>query len=402
MWHYLNNSKVKCLKFWILICFCLTSLNLSAQDKPRNWALSGYVKNLQAFYNVTIPGISPILETQNFVHNRLNFKWYLNDHLTFKTGIRTRAFYGAQPVLLGAFDENAGNDVLDLSFKILDEKEFLVHTLVDRLYFEYSKKNWEIRLGRQRVNWGINNFWNPHDIFNAFNFTDFDYEERPGSDALRVKYYTGAASSIEFAAKAFKEGTWDEIVFGFLWKFNKKNTDFQVMTAYFQEDLVLGLGWAGNIGNAILKGEMSTFIPTTSDGEYAFAGTLSYDYSFKNGLFVSAGLLYNSSADADSQFGNLLNFEISPKNLYPYPWSIYVQTGYALTPLLMGNIALIYSPSESHNTFLSPGLTYSVAQDWDFDLISQINFLNYESFATGEKTYASILQAVFMRVKYSF
>ena len=37
----------------------------------------------------------------------------------------------------------------------------------------------------------MNLVWNPNDLFNAFSFVDFDYEERPGSDALRIQKYTG-------------------------------------------------------------------------------------------------------------------------------------------------------------------------------------------------------------------
>ena len=107
--------------------------------------------------------------------------------------------------------------------------------MLDRLYLDYVKGNLEVRLGRQRVNWGINTVWNPNDIFNAFTFTDFDYEERPGSDALRVKYYTGFASSIEIAVKAFDRK--EDAVGGILWKFNKWNYDFQALVGIMQEDL---------------------------------------------------------------------------------------------------------------------------------------------------------------------
>lgn len=31
--------------------------------------------------------------------------------------------------------------------------------------------------------------WNPNDWFNTYNYFDFDYEERPGTDAIRVRVY---------------------------------------------------------------------------------------------------------------------------------------------------------------------------------------------------------------------
>ncbi|MCB0557706.1 MAG: hypothetical protein KDD09_02100, partial [Phaeodactylibacter sp.] len=142
----------------------------------------------------------------NLIHNRLNFRWMINDELKLRTDLRTRVFYGdlvrANPNYGDAID-NVNNDYFDLSLVLLDENAWVVQSMIDRLYLEYFKGNWEVRLGRQRINWGISTVWNPNDIFNAFSFTDFDYEERPGSDALRVKYYTGFASSVELAVRMF-------------------------------------------------------------------------------------------------------------------------------------------------------------------------------------------------------
>ena len=51
-----------------------------------------------------------------------------------------------------------------------------------------------LRIGRQRINWGVNLAWNPNDLFNAYSLIDFDYQERPGSDAIRFQYYMGDLS----------------------------------------------------------------------------------------------------------------------------------------------------------------------------------------------------------------
>ena len=55
---------------------------------------------------------------------------------------------------------------------------------------------------RQRINWGQTLVWNPNDIFNAYSYFDFDYIERPGSDAIRLQYYPDYSSAIEMAVKA--------------------------------------------------------------------------------------------------------------------------------------------------------------------------------------------------------
>ena len=53
-------------------------------------------------------------------------------------------------------------------------------------------------MGKQRINWGIQNFWNSHDLFNQLNIFDFDYIERPGNDAIRIQYYLNNFNSFEY------------------------------------------------------------------------------------------------------------------------------------------------------------------------------------------------------------
>ena len=389
------------MKNIISLFFLCFALSVHAQEveeeKPKKWALNGYMKNLQTliFFNNPAP-IQDIFLQDNLLHNRLNFEWFPNDNFTFHADLRSRIFFGdivrANPDYAGLIND-ANNDVLDLSVVLLDRNNFVIHTMLDRLYLEYVKNNWEIRLGRQRVNWGINTVWNPNDVFNAFAFTDFDYEERPGSDALRVKYYTGFASSIEIAVKAFED--FDEAVIAGLWKFNKWNYDFQILGGLVGEDLAFGGGWAGNINNASFKGEFTYFIPVESEGQEAFAATLGYDYSFSNSLYLSAGYLYNSLGTNSGNISNLFSFELSAKNLYPYRHATFLQLAYPISPLLNSGVSFIYSPVEAHALFFNPTLTYSITQNWDLDFVGQIVF-------NDDAGYVSPIQAIFFRLKYSY
>ena len=88
-----------------------------------------------------------------------------------------------------------------MSWNILTEKSFFLNTTIDRLWVDFNYGKLQVRAGRQRINWGQTLIWNPNDIFNAYSFFDFDYIERPGSDAVRVQYYPGSSSSVEAAVK---------------------------------------------------------------------------------------------------------------------------------------------------------------------------------------------------------
>lgn len=373
------------LIFWML------PLGLLAQeDTPKNWALDGYLKNLQ-----TLIFLEDGYLQDNLIHNRLNFKWYASENFTLKAELRSRIFFGdivRSTPGYGSIIDNANNDFFDLSLVLLDRNGIVIHSMLDRFYGEYVTNNWEVRLGRQRVNWGISTIWNPNDVFNAFTFTDFDYEERPGSDALRIKYYWGFASSIEVAVKAFDQGS--EAVAATLLKLNRWEYDFQFLAGIANNNGVIGGGWAGNIKNMGFKGEWSYFIPL-EEGKSSFSGTLGLDYVFSNSLYLNVGYLYSSLGATSASVANLFSFDLSAQLLYPYRHAVLTQLSYPVHPLLTGGVALIYSPVTTHALFVNPTLTYSIKSNWDLDFVGQFVLEDDEG-------YQSPIQALFLRIKYSF
>ncbi|MEM1318674.1 MAG: hypothetical protein AAGG75_00390 [Bacteroidota bacterium] len=368
--------------------------SLSAQeDTPRNWSLNGYIKDLQSA-NI-VDGVDQLLQ-DNLLHNRLNFRWYISERWNFRADLRSRVFWGDVVRLTPNYLDqvNAGSDVFfDLSLGVSSDKGLVLHSTLDRFYVEWIPGQWEIRLGRQRINWGINTIWNPNDIFNAYAFSDFDYEERPGADALRVQYYSGVASSIELAVGAFDD--WEEVVAAGLLRLNRWNYDFQVLAGIMQRHLVGGGGWAGSLGNAGFKGEWTYFHALDEEDPNSVTATFAIDYSFKKGLYLNGGLLYNSLGSTSAPITELFNTELSARNLYPYRWSILVQGAYPITPLFNSGLAIIYSPSSVHTLFVNPTLSYSIQQNWDLDLVGQMAF-------SESPHYKALIQALFLRLKWSF
>ncbi len=395
---------VICLVFALLI---IPSNLKSQSDTPSKWQFQGYLKYLNSSVFVpTDQSLAPFFPSEKFLlndnllHNRLNLKYYANDQLTIHAEIRNRIFWGDQVrfALLSGGDYLAGvdagsDDYFDWSAGQQNNTGYALHTTLDRFYAEWMKDNWEVRLGRQRVNWGISTIWNPNDIFNAYNFTDFDYEERPGSDALRIKRYLGFASSIEIAVKMadYKE----DFIGAAKANFHTGTYDWQVLAGVVEEHFVLGGGWAGNLGNASFKGEASLFSPLENDSlDNSLALTFGVDYTFENQLYINGGVLYNSLGTTDTG-GDLLSFELSARNLYPYKYSVLAQAGYPINPLLNSALIVVYSPVESHPLFLNPVLTYSLSQNWDLDLVGQFVFQKTDK-------YKSDIQAGFIRIKWSF
>jgi hypothetical protein len=388
--------KLKFLSALLFVSFLSFSQEEEVQ-KPKKITMKGYLKDMASFN-----WYGDSLLFQNLIHNRLNFAAYLNKEFTVVAEIRSRIITGDFVRRVPGYDAliDSNNDYFDMSINASNSSAIL-NIMADRLYVQWANDDWEIKAGRQRINWGVNLAWNPNDWFNAYSFFDFDYEERPGSDALRISRYTGVASSVEVAAKMAK--TTDQFVSAAMWKFNKKNYDWQFLAGFAQGDLAIGSGWAGNLGLAGFKGELSYFhkmLNTTVNATYndMFLGAISVDYSFSNSVYLNGSVMFNSLGKLNPDFGLLVVGQrpTSVRSLSPYKWSSFVQTSYPITPLLNSGIALIYYPG-GDSFFINPSITYSARQNLDLDLIGQMFFGDN---AAGN--FSSLINSLYVRLKWSF
>ena len=385
---------MKALYISFLLIFFSLSFNCVAQKKQKNWRLNGYVKDMQSILFAEVDGD---WMSDNLIHNRLNFKWYMSESLTLDIEMRNRFMYGDFvkniPDYAKIVDDEKG--FLDMSDLLINEKSFLLHSSIDRAWIDYTRNKLQLRIGRQRINWALTFAWNPNDLFNTYSFFDFDYEEKPGSDAVRLQYYTGMTSLVEIAVKADYN---DRITAAGMYRFNKWGYDMQFLGGMLnEEDLVVGAGWSGPLLKGGLRGECSFFQPkdNLSDTTGAFLASLGYDYTFKNSLMVQTEVLYNSKGKEKGDF-NLNEFyfmDLSSKNLSLTRWSVMGMLSYPITPLLYGSVSAMYSPNDK-SLFVGPTISYSLAENLDFSLVAQSFFS--DAAAGGKGTF------VFLRIKKSF
>lgn len=366
---------------------------MAQEVKEQKLFLSGYVKNLHEF---TFIDKLDQLQWTNFLHNRLNFKYIPSDKITVRLEFRNRLFYGDNVKNLFGFSEFISQDygVVDLSWNVIDDGSLLFNTTIDRALINYTKGDWDITLGRQRVNWGMNLAWNPNDIFNTYNLLDFDYEERPGSDAIRIQYYLGDFNKIEVAAKKGRRK--DDHIVAAMYKFNTGSYDIQLITGVYQKDWVVGAGWAGNLKNAGFKGEVTYFVPYENyfNSENVLSASVSVDYGFKKGLYINSSILYNSTDnEALNTLGTLVYTNLSAKNLMPFEFSGFLQLAKEFTPIFKGTFSTIYSPT-NHSVIIMPSLGYSIATNWELDFTGQ-SFFQFEDYIT-------LGNSLFLRLRLSF
>jgi len=382
----------------LFLFFALIPLFSVAQDslKQSRFVFNGYVKDMQTFIFQDIKGD---WTGANLVHNRLNFKWFVSSSLTASVEVRNRLLAGniltAYPGYNQTFEVDHG--VIDLSKNLVDRKSWLLNTAIDRLWLQYSTDKFQVTAGRQRINWGQTFVWNPNDIFNTYSYFDFDYEEKPGSDAIRLQYYPGTTSVIEFAVKSNDR---KKVTFAGLYRFNKWNYDFQFIAGMAEQtDLVIGTGWSGEILKGGFRGEATYFHPKKNfnDTTGILLASVGYDYTFKNSLFLQFEVLYNGNNQSTDVFtiDQLTSSNVNARNLFLTDFSMFSSVSYPVTPLVNCSLGGIINP-KSKMFFLIPAINISLIENLELSFTAQL--LRY----TRKQETNQDLNFIYARLKWSF
>jgi hypothetical protein len=387
----------KALTLTLLICCILFRNAISQTDSikhPPVFTIKGYVKYMD---QVSFMGNPTDLLTNDLIHNRLNFRYQPDKHFNLRLEVRNRIYYGQLVENYPNYANlvTAPQGTFNLSKNWVNQNAVLVNSTIDRASAEYIDDKWDITLGRQRINWGINTVWTPNDIFNTFNYFDFDYEERPGSDAARAQYAFTTSSSIDLAVSPGK--TISQNVEALMFHYNKWNYDFQVFSGIYHDDYTAGAGFAGNIKDAGFKGEISYFKPYNHASDSgSMAASISLDYGFKNGIYVLVSGLYNGlGSDSIPNIAKLTTETLSARNIFPFKYTAFAEITYSFTPILKGTLAGMYSPAG--NAFiLLPSISYTLADNWTLDLIAQ----SFYSEQNGN--YSSLGTSIYLRLKWGF
>jgi hypothetical protein len=383
---------MKRILFFCIVLLASEALVLS-QGKQKFLTVNGYISSMQS---VMFDSLSGPFINENLIHNRINIKGYINDHITFAAEFRNRLFTGDRVRSDKSYSESIGEDpgLVSLSWNIINKQSFFLNTAVDRLWVDFNYGKFQIRAGRQRINWGQTLVWNPNDIFNAYSFFDFDYVERPGSDAVRLQYYPGSSSTIELAVKTnYKK----DVTAAALYRFNKWGYDIQFLSGFSEsKDFVAGAGWSGAIGSVSFRGEATWFIPfkTSSGREGRGIFTTGFDKVFEKNSSAQIQLMYcNNPVDLIS-FTTLYSGDITTRNLAFSKYSVFGQYTYPFTPLFSATASAMWFP-DIKGYFAGPSLDFSLAENVDLSVFWQ----HFEIVQTGIKTRINL---GFLRFKYSF
>jgi len=411
-------SDLVCANFPLTkILFIVTGLiiynPLQAQEKL---SMNGYLTEMIQYQWYKIN--NPMLDfdddmTQNIIHNRLNFSYFLSENITFSAQFRNQ-FQSGDFVALQNKQSGFKTEqyLLPLTYYEMLGNRGQISLSADRLNFQFTHNNIDIIIGRQRINWGQTFAWNPNDIFNSYNYFDFDYPERPGADAVRIQYYTGLTSQIDIAAKLDSA---DNPTIAALYRFNNWGFDFQFIGGYYsfannnladdkEKDYVFGIGTTSDIKGLSVRSEGSYFHPADNwaDTTGIFLASLGLDYTFNNSLFVGGEFLYisNPTNTLGANINSLYSSTSSVKTLSFAKHNLFAQSSYPITPLLNASIAgMVFFDTDITGYYAGPTIDYSIAQNVDVSLIFQYFNFSYE--ILNENIDINSVSG-FMRMKWSF
>jgi hypothetical protein len=189
-----------------------------------------------------------------------------------------------------------------------DDYEWLVR--LDRLNITYEPDWGQVRIGRQAVTWGNGFLFNPMDLFNPFAPTEIDRDYKVGDDmaAAIVNLPTGPELQVLLVPRrdpVTGDLEWDQssLATKLHWATTIGATEFDLLGAIHYDNVVLGIGSRGYIGDAAWRMDGTwTFLSIDDDASGYLAWVANLDYSWVWGGKNFYGLLeahYNGLGEDD-------------------------------------------------------------------------------------------------------
>ena len=376
--------------FKVFLALALIGPFVCHGQEQSKWEIKGYIKGMMMSTQDPYQGDQLLSE---FAQSRLRNDWTISKHISFRMDARLSLYAGdlveRYPMIYEIMDNDPG--IVDLTMENDFVDNYLTVFNVDRLLMEMDFKKWNLTVGRQRINWGVNTLWNPNDVFNAYDFFDFDYEERPGRDAVRFQYATGDMSFVELAT-AYEDGY--DPSSAILYRFNRSGYDWQLLAGKTLGHWLGGLGWAGNIRDLGFKGEVRfNNLDDDPRWENGVVASLGIDRTFEPGWYIGLNSFYNGEAKNPLVASGHTNYNYSSSitggSSLSYQRALAVQVTRQFN--IKWNSSLVVLCGDGGQWVAMPSLSYSLGED-------------LEALLTGMGFYGKAPQQsnVFLRLKWSF
>ena len=348
------------------IWFLLASSLAIAQ---RSFEFSGYVANL------------PIFEPKNNIGQfttddllldltRLRLRPTLNvsENLRISLEYEITSLYQSSALFFAPINDKTNRQTVDLRWQPVNERHLKIAHFIDRLYLRQDFDFGTITVGRQRVAWGTGRIWNPTDLFNPINPAAFDKIEKDGADLITAKFYLGNFTDLTLVHNPRKNLRDNNA--GFRFRSNYHSYDLSVIGGYFDERLVIGGDFAGNLLAAGFRGEAIFSADRRNLRANFVKYILGLDYQFTAKIYALMEFQHNGKGKRDKAAYDLRGL-IDGRIINLSQNYLFVRTMLQLHPLLNAGVAWNGNLNDGSG-FTALNLTYSYRDNLEFGLGGQI------------------------------
>lgn len=267
--------------------------------------------------------------------------------------------YQSDQAMLQSEFVSPGRQLVDMNWTLIEEQHLIVRHFIDRLYFRKEFEFGNIGIGRQREAWGSGRIWNPTDLFNPINPVNFAKIEKDGADLISTQIYLGNFTDLTVVYNPQKEGSENNA--GFRFRSNYRSYDLSLMSGLFDDRIIVGGDFAGNLLDAGFRGEG---IVSGEKGDFAdryVRFILGLDYQFTSKLYALAEFLYNGEGATDpvdyDLFGLLQGRILAVAKHY-----LFLSGSYLVHPLLNTTYSTNFNLDDGSG-FFSAFANYSVGDN---------------------------------------
>lgn len=267
----------------------------------------GYLETRFSYANLDQ---SPWQLTERF---RSTSKWYLNDSLKLQitpqvSWTQGRYEFGEyidllEDPLAQEFGLSFDQVIEDCEWEI--ERERTVNEVWDvlslpRLFLDIQTQKFDLRIGKQALNWGVGQFFNPTNVL-VENLLATPWQERAGLYAIKTTIPLPKSQEFRLIASTEEKG-FDDIFLTGIYLKNIQNIDVSFISSSNFEQTMLGTNIKGDTRVGYWLESAYSFESSFSEGVLEITAGLDYSFSALDGLILSSQVSYDSSGETDPKY----------------------------------------------------------------------------------------------------
>lgn len=363
--HHLRNLKLAAILFGVLV------ISTPAFAQP-GIEFSGYVVDFPV-YQRTTPTIAQMFNIDqdqflNITRVRLRPMAHLWSGAFLALEYEISALYQSSPLPVTESPDRRKRQLVDLTWRPVNEKHFSVLHFVDRLFLRQTSDVGDFTLGRQRISWGTGRVWNPTDLFNPINPTTFSKIEKDGVDALSARFHLGRFTDLHLVVNP--ENEWKTVNSGARFRTNVSEFDLSVMAGGFDKLFVVGGDFAGNLLDAGVRGELIAVAGRRTSDTGFVKFILGADYQFTAEFYGMIEYHYNGGGRTDKLRYELVR--LLRGGILNLARDYIAATGsYMIHPLVNSSLSVTFNLNDG-SRFVSGVVTYLAGDEFTISLGGQL------------------------------